>query len=91
MMPVNCAASLARQVRRGKIHRGPVAQRIEQQPSKLKVAGSIPAGVASLKFLFSFPMILIIAGTVESPSRKRDASTVRTAQVSAEPPMSHEI
>ena len=25
---------------------GPVAQRIEQQPSKLKVAGSIPAGVA---------------------------------------------
>jgi hypothetical protein len=26
--------------------RGPVAQRIEQQPSKLKVAGSIPAGVA---------------------------------------------
>src|SRR6266446_6453068 len=28
-------------------HRGPVAQRIEQQPSKLKVAGSIPAGVAT--------------------------------------------
>ena len=28
-------------------HYGPVAQRIEQQPSKLKVAGSIPAGVAS--------------------------------------------
>jgi hypothetical protein len=27
---------------------GPVAQRIEQQPSKLKVAGSIPAGVASI-------------------------------------------
>jgi hypothetical protein len=26
---------------------GPVAQRIEQQPSKLKVAGSSPAGVAS--------------------------------------------
>src|SRR2546428_10473787 len=26
---------------------GPVAQRIEQQPSKLKVAGSIPAGVAN--------------------------------------------
>jgi hypothetical protein len=25
---------------------GPVAQRIEQQPSKLKVAGSNPAGVA---------------------------------------------
>src|SRR6266478_512047 len=30
-------------------HRGPVAQRIEQQPSKLKVAGSIPAGVAMRK------------------------------------------
>jgi hypothetical protein len=29
------------------VHYGPVAQRIEQQPSKLKVAGSIPAGVAS--------------------------------------------
>ena len=28
--------------------RGPVAQGIEQQPSKLKVAGSNPAGVASL-------------------------------------------
>jgi hypothetical protein len=27
---------------------GPVAQRIEQQPSKLKVAGSNPAGVANL-------------------------------------------
>jgi hypothetical protein len=27
---------------------GPVAQRIEQQPSKLKVAGSIPAGVAMI-------------------------------------------
>ena len=27
--------------------RGPVAQGIEQQPSKLKVAGSNPAGVAS--------------------------------------------
>jgi hypothetical protein len=28
-------------------HRGPVAQGIEQQPSKLKVAGSNPAGVAT--------------------------------------------
>ena len=27
---------------------GPVAQGIEQQPSKLKVAGSNPAGVASI-------------------------------------------
>ena len=27
---------------------GPVAQRIEQQPSKLTVAGSIPAGVAKI-------------------------------------------
>jgi hypothetical protein len=31
----------------GTLTPGPVAQRIEQQPSKLKVAGSIPAGVAS--------------------------------------------
>jgi hypothetical protein len=31
---------------KSEIHHGPVAQRIEQQPSKLKVAGSIPAGVA---------------------------------------------
>ncbi len=31
---------------------GPVAQRIEQQPSKLTVAGSIPAGVANdVKYL----------------------------------------
>jgi hypothetical protein len=30
----------------GTLTLGPVAQRIEQQPSKLKVAGSIPAGVA---------------------------------------------
>jgi hypothetical protein len=30
----------------GTLDPGPVAQRIEQQPSKLKVAGSIPAGVA---------------------------------------------
>ena len=29
-----------------KMSLGPVAQRIEQQPSKLTVAGSIPAGVA---------------------------------------------
>jgi hypothetical protein len=29
------------------LHRGPVAQGIEQQPSKLKVAGSNPAGVAN--------------------------------------------
>src|ERR1700755_2476559 len=29
------------------VSRGPVAQGIEQQPSKLKVAGSNPAGVAS--------------------------------------------
>jgi hypothetical protein len=29
--------------------RGPVAQGIEQQPSKLKVAGSNPAGVATAK------------------------------------------
>jgi hypothetical protein len=35
----------ARQV--GTLDPGPVAQRIEQQPSKLKVAGSIPAGVAN--------------------------------------------
>ena len=28
--------------------RGPVAQGIEQQPSKLKVAGSNPAGVATI-------------------------------------------
>ncbi len=32
---------------KSEIHHGPVAQRIEQQPSKLKVAGSIPAGVAN--------------------------------------------
>jgi hypothetical protein len=32
----------------GTLTRGPVAQRIEQQPSKLKVAGSIPAGVAMI-------------------------------------------
>jgi hypothetical protein len=31
---------------------GPVAQGIEQQPSKLKVAGSNPAGVANkIKYL----------------------------------------
>ena len=34
---------------------GPVAQGIEQQPSKLKVAGSNPAGVATTLFYsFSF-------------------------------------
>jgi hypothetical protein len=32
----------------GTLTPGPVAQRIEQQPSKLKVAGSIPAGVAMI-------------------------------------------
>src|ERR1700755_448694 len=30
------------------VSRGPVAQGIEQQPSKLKVAGSNPAGVANI-------------------------------------------
>jgi hypothetical protein len=30
---------------------GPVAQGIEQQPSKLKVAGSNPAGVATFRFV----------------------------------------
>jgi hypothetical protein len=35
--------------------RGPVAQGIEQQPSKLKVAGSNPAGVAS--YIKSLPAI----------------------------------
>ena len=42
-------------VRSQKFFTGPVAQRIEQQPSKLKVAGSIPAGVAipnSYKLLY---------------------------------------
>ena len=34
-------------------HRGPVAQGIEQQPSKLKVAGSNPAGVATYKTRFN--------------------------------------
>ena len=33
--------------------RGPVAQGIEQQPSKLKVAGSNPAGVATLFLLIN--------------------------------------
>ena len=39
--------------------RGPVAQGIEQQPSKLKVAGSNPAGVANKisGFLHLRPMI----------------------------------
>jgi hypothetical protein len=36
--------------------RGPVAQGIEQQPSKLKVAGSNPAGVANeFKMLTALP------------------------------------
>jgi hypothetical protein len=36
----------------GNMAPGPVAQRIEQQPSKLTVAGSIPAGVANkIKYL----------------------------------------
>src|SRR5436309_108128 len=38
---------------------GPVAQGIEQQPSKLKVAGSNPAGVATHKsFHFNFHYLL---------------------------------
>jgi hypothetical protein len=40
IVKVNCA--------RPELDLGPVAQRIEQQPSKLKVAGSIPAGVAMI-------------------------------------------
>ena len=34
-------------------HRGPVAQGIEQQPSKLKVAGSNPAGVTTYEMRFN--------------------------------------
>jgi hypothetical protein len=43
----------------GKNPYGPVAQGIEQQPSKLKVAGSNPAGVANKisGFLHLRPMI----------------------------------
>src|SRR5580704_14981943 len=42
------AGTCAGKVRESRMRHGPVAQRIEQQPSKLKVAGSIPAGVAIL-------------------------------------------
>src|SRR5215475_9065270 len=42
--------------------RGPVAQGIEQQPSKLKVAGSNPAGVANkFKDLLQFPRAPYVA------------------------------
>ena len=41
---------------------GPVAQGIEQQPSKLKVAGSNPAGVANkIKYLYQFSQVEYVA------------------------------
>jgi hypothetical protein len=48
LSPECTGTSIAKVNRAGRNLRtpGPVAQRIEQQPSKLKVAGSIPAGVA---------------------------------------------
>src|SRR5215469_9391043 len=58
-------------------HRGPVAQGIEQQPSKLKVAGSNPAGVANkIKHLTPFNLLTsgsrVTSGvTAEVASRAR--------------------
>src|SRR5262245_21311759 len=56
--------------------RGPVAQGIEQQPSKLKVAGSNPAGVAKL-----LPAPNLDPGGIASiPMTGRPARTARPAR-----------
>src|SRR5262245_25652220 len=54
--------------------RGPVAQGIEQQPSKLKVAGSNPAGVAKLLPAPATAMVRALDGDRPARRSKRPAS-----------------
>jgi hypothetical protein len=50
---------------------GPVAQGIEQQPSKLKVAGSNPAGVANrIRHFLRFLSLKILPNTARGETRK---------------------
>jgi hypothetical protein len=77
------SADMPPERRHSKMPLGPVAQRIEQQPSKLTVAGSIPAGVAinmPLRRASRFLRLVIAAKKSRPVTRQRIFSFRRTLQ-----------
>jgi hypothetical protein len=66
------------------LRRGPVAQGIEQQPSKLKVAGSNPAGVA-----ISIFSIVCVLGRVETSDDKVSSAIKEARSRGSGPPIQY--